>query len=67
MQTLVNNAVVGLCIAATFLLVPSTARAAPSGEVAGTFGYDYTNMTNNISPSGNPTSNHFFSGSSGYK
>jgi hypothetical protein len=69
MQIFVKNAVVGLCIAATFLLVSSTARAqvlANSGEVAGTVGYDHTSMTNNNPPAGNPTSNHFFSGSGGY-
>ena len=69
MQTFVKNAVVGLCIAATFLLVSSTAGAqvlAHSGEVAGTVGYDHTSITNSISSPNNPTSNHFFSGSGGY-
>jgi hypothetical protein len=69
MQRFVENAVVGLCIAATFLLFSSIAGAqvlANSGEVAGTVGYDHTSMTNNNPPAGNPTSNHFFSGSGGY-
>ena len=65
MKTLVKNAISGLCIAASFLLISSTLQAqvlARSGEVAGTVGYDYTNYY----PPDGPTSTHFCGGSGGY-
>jgi hypothetical protein len=69
-RTFVRNGVSGLILLVLFLLVLSVpARAqvlARSVEVAGTFGYDNTSMTNNLSSSPNPTSTHFYGGSGGY-
>lgn len=70
MQTFGKNAVARLILPALFLvvmLVPAQAQVlAHSSEVAGTVGYDHTSMTNNLSSSGNPTTQYFYGGSGGY-
>jgi len=62
-RTIVKNAISGLCIAASFLLISSTLRAqvlARSGDVAGYAGYLYTN---NIIPG--VSNNHGVYGATG--
>ena len=71
MQTFVKNAFAGLSLSALILVVMSApVRAqvlAGSSEVAGTIGYDYTSIRNNLTGSSeNPTSQYFFGGSGGY-
>jgi len=66
MEISFKKVLAGLFFSAIFLLIVSaparTQVLARSGEVAGTVGYDHTVY----SPSGGPTSTHFFGASGGY-